>query len=499
MAGPNGNRASSRDLTTSTIAAALSLVSLSPDRAGRALVAAMSRRAQRPWQHMISDWVREYLKPGGPGSAYMARVARQLHPNVRKHVLARMIAGLFTSHKDIVESVIREHGFAPPGVLALSPSMRCNLRCAGCYAANYDRKDDLEEDLVERVITEAEDLGIWFFVIIGGEPFMWPPLLDVIGRHRSSVFQVFTNATMIDDATADRIVALGNVAPAISIEGGRERTDARRGAGTFDRVIAAMERLRDRGALFSFSATATRENLDEIVSDEFADLMIEKGALYGWYFSYMPIGRDPDLALMPTPEERDRLRRGVCRIRKEKPLLVADFWNDGAATGGCLAAGRRYLHINSKGDVEPCVFCHFAVDNIKETSLTEALKSPFFQDSRRLQPFGHNLLRPCPLIDHPGVARRLVEKHGARPTHEGAESLVTSLAPGLQEYARTLRDVYDPVWREEFGWVGEWLSTDEEYGRRCGVATDAEAELAIDTPDAVASGATVRAEPTATK
>ena len=285
---------------------------------------------------------------------------------------------------------------------------------------------------------------------------------------------------MIDDATADRIVALGNVAPAVSIEGGRERTDARRGPGTYDRVIAAMERLRDRGALFSFSATATRENLDEIISDEFADLMIEKGALYGWYFSYMPIGRDPDLSLMPTPEQRDRLRRGVCRIRKEKPLLVADFWNDGAATGGCLAAGRRYLHINSKGDVEPCVFCHFAVDNIKETSLIEALKSPFFQDFRRLQPFGHNLLRPCPLIDHPGVTRRLVEKHGAYPTHEGAESLVTTLAPGLQEYARALRDVYDPVWRDEFGWVSEWLRTDVEYARRCGLPVDAESELAVD-------------------
>lgn len=316
MAGSNGNGAASRDRTTTTIAAALSLVSLSPDRAGRALAAAMSRRAQRPWQHMIADWVRGYLEPGSPGSAYMVRVARQLHPNVRKHVLARMISGLFTNHKDIVERTIREHGFAPPGLLALSPSMRCNLRCAGCYAANYDHRDDLPEEVVERVITEAEKLGIWFFVILGGEPFLWPPLLDVIARHRSSVFQVFTNATLIDEATADRIVTLGNVAPAISIEGGRERTDARRGAGTYDRVIAAMERLRDRGALFSFSATATCENLDEIISDEFADLMIEKGALYGWYFSYMPIGRDPDLSLMPTPEERDRLRRGVCRIRR---------------------------------------------------------------------------------------------------------------------------------------------------------------------------------------
>ncbi len=467
--------------TVTAIAAALRLLSLSPDRAGRSLAAALSRRAQDPAQRMFADWVHDYLAPGSPGAAYIGRLSRQVNPNVRKYALAGMIAGLFQNNRERRDQIFKEHGLLPPGLLALSPSMRCNLRCAGCYAGNYDRKDDLPEDVVERVITEAEELGVWFFVLIGGEPFMWPSLLDVAERHRGSVFQVFTNGTLIDDAVADRLARLGNVAPAVSIEGGRGPTDARRGPGTFDQAIAAMERLRDRGVMFSFSATATRSNLDEIVSDEFADLMIEKGALYGWYFAYMPVGRDPDLSLMPTPEERDRLRRGVERLRKEKPILVADFWNDGALTGGCLAAGRKYLHINNEGDIEPCVFCHFAVDNIKDTTLLDALKSPFFADFRRLQPFGHNLLRPCPLIDHPGVTRRLVEKHGARPTHEGAESLVTSLAPGLQSYARGLRDVCGPVWEEEYGWVDTWLGGDAGYQRRRKAGGDAEFELGIDS------------------
>ncbi len=376
------------------------------------------------------------------------------------------------------------YGFTPPYVLALSPSMRCNLRCAGCYAGEYERADDLPEEVVERVITEAEELGIFIFVMIGGEPFMWPPLLDVIERHPRSVFQVYTNGLMIDDDVAARLVRLGNVVPAVSIEGGRQATDERRGKGVYDRVLQTMDRLREHRLLFAFSATATSHNIDEIVSDEFIDLMVEKGALYGWYFSYAPIGLDPDLTLMPTPEQRQQLRREVGRIRLEKPILTADFWNDGPLTGGCIAAGKIYLHINNHGDVEPCVFCHFAVDNIKERSLSDALRSPFFQDLRKAQPFGHNLLRPCPLIDHPGVMRRMVEKHGARPTHRGAESLVTTLQPGLHEYAEGLREVTAPIWAQDFRWVETWLEGDRRWQRRRVTGRDAEEDEAREKAEA---------------
>ena len=157
--------------------------------------------------------------------------------------------------------------------------------------------------------------------MLGGEPFVWRPLLDVAERHHQSQFMVFTNGTMINDRVADRIVELGNVSPVISIEGSRESTDARRGEGTYDRIMAAMDRLRERGAFFAYSCTGTSQNVDEIVSDEFADLMVEKGASYGWYFLYMPVGRDPDLSLMPSAEQREQLHEGVVRIRSTRPLL----------------------------------------------------------------------------------------------------------------------------------------------------------------------------------
>jgi MoaA/NifB/PqqE/SkfB family radical SAM enzyme len=336
----------------------------------------------------------------------------------------------------------------------------------GCYASEYDLEDELTEAEFESIIDQGEEIGSRVYVILGGEPFVWRPLLDIIERHPQSVFMVFTNGTMINDRVADRIVELGNVCPTISIEGDKEATDARRGAGTYDRVMAAMDRLRERGAMVAFSATATSQNIEKITSDEFADLMVEKGCFYGWYFLYMPVGRDPDLTLMPSPQQREQLRQGVMHIRNTRPILVADFWGDGTLTGGCLSGGRKYLHINNKGDVEPCIFAHFAVDNIKEKPLLDCLCSDFFKDLRRMQPFGKNLLRPCPIIDHPAVLKRAVERNGAHATHEGAESLINELQPGLHAYSAAVRDVLTPVWQNEMPWAHTWLEADPEYQRR---------------------------------
>jgi MoaA/NifB/PqqE/SkfB family radical SAM enzyme len=336
--------------------------------------------------------------------------------------------------------------------------MRCNLSCEGCFAGEYSEDDDLPVETVQRIINEGRQIGIGFYTILGGEPLLYKPLLDIVAQNSDCIFQIFTNATAVNERIVKRLAELGNAILVLSIEGMQEETDERRGQGVFDKIMRAADMLRESGAPFMFSATPTRKNTEVVTSDEFIDLMIEKGAIFGWYFSYMPVGRDPDLSLMPTPEQRDYLRKRVSELRSTKPILLIDFWGDGPLTSGCLAGGRQFVHINNDGDVEPCIFCHMATHNIKESSLVEALNSDFFRAIRKAQPFGHNHIRPCPLIDHPGAMAGLAKKFGARPTHDGADRILTDFVPELRKYSARVKELYEDVWEKEYGWYDKWVS-----------------------------------------
>jgi MoaA/NifB/PqqE/SkfB family radical SAM enzyme len=343
-----------------------------------------------------------------------------------------------------------KYGFRAPLVMVISPSMRCNLRCYGCYAGEYSQADDLDSALLERVICEAEDMGIVYTVVSGGEPFFSKDVLKMWEKHNNMLFQVYTNGTLIDQEMAQRLAEYGNVVPCISVEGYKEETDLRRGKGTYERILAAMDNLNEEGVIFGFSATATRQNNELISSDEFVDFYMNKGCFIGWYFNYVPIGRKPALELMPTPEQRvDRWKR-IRRMRQEKPILLADFWCDGPLSGGCIAGGRSYFHVNNHGDVEPCVFTHFATDNLKDTSLADALGSPLFRAIRSRQPYCPNLLRPCMIIDNPTVLREVVSESNAHPTHPGAETIICELAEELDRYAAAYAELADEAWKQNF-------------------------------------------------
>ncbi len=372
-------------------------------------------------------------------------------PQTRKvaiSLLGNMIGEVFDAQEKR-EAFRNKHGFEPPNVMVISPSMRCNLRCYGCYAGEYSKADDLDPQLLERVVNEANDIGISFITVSGGEPFISQDVLSMWEKHPDILFQVYTNGTLIDREMAKRLAEYGNVIPCISVEGYEEETDKRRGTGTYARIMAAMENLRAEGVPFGFSATATRQNNELITSDEFIDFYTGKGCFIGWYFNYIPIGMKPDINLMPTPQQRvDRWKR-ISAIRMNKPITLADFWCDGPIVGGCIAGGRAYFHINNRGDVEPCVFAHFAADNIRDKSLTEALNSPFFKAIRRRQPYCSNLLRPCMIIDNPTVLREVVKEGGAHPTHKGAETIINNLAPSLDQYAAEYGALADQAWEQK--------------------------------------------------
>ena len=257
---------------------------------------------------------------------------------------------------------------------------------------------------------------------------------------------------------AAKLVKMGNVAPQISVNGPAIHTYASRGRGAFEKVMHVMDILRDTGCIFDFSTLVTRNNIDDICSEEWIDLLIEKGALYGWLFLYIPVGHNPDINLMPSPEQRNKLRLAMRHVRQTKPILPIDFWNDGTLTGGCIAGGRLYFHINHAGYVEPCIFCNFATHNINECSLGDALASPFFRSIKDSQPFSYNTLRPCPMIDHPQEMWSIIQRHCARATHPGAEQMFTTFAPDVAKYATEVQDVMDEVWDNEdyHDWAATW-------------------------------------------
>ena len=376
--------------------------------------------------------------------------AEKVSPQVREKIVMNLINNAMIQGQPKRIDFAQKYGISPPNLLVISPTMKCNLRCYGCYAWQYSKKNDLPYDVCNRVIDEANDIGLYFFVITGGEPFCWNKIYDFLKRHNDSFFQIYTNGQMIDNKAAERLAELGNAVPCISVEGFEKETDERRGKGVWKKIMSAMDALRENGVLFGFSVTATRGNNELVVSDEFIDIFINKGAFIGWYFNYVPIGKEPNMELMPTPEQRDYRRSRIVEIRKTKKIIVADFWNDGPLVNGCMAGGKNYLHVNVNGDVEPCVFVHFAADNIKEKSLIDILTSDFFMAFRKRQPYTENHLRPCSIIDNPYILRDIVAETGAYPTHEGAETIISCLARPLDKYASDYKKIADKVWEEEY-------------------------------------------------
>lgn len=343
----------------------------------------------------------------------------------------------------------KKEGIHIPYFLLIDPTEKCNLRCDGCWAGNYEQAATMDRELFSSILDQARDLGIYFITISGGEPFMYPYLLDVIEEKNDMVFQIYTNGTFIDEKNAERMSKMGNIFPAISVEGFEERTDKRRGKGIFKRVEKSMDILRENKVPFGFSVTATRENMDEVSSEEFVDFMDKKGAFLGWYFMYVPIGRNPNLDIMLTPEQRATLFERISYYRRTKPIVLADFWNDGESVSGCISSGRKYLHINAKGDVEPCAFVHFAVDNIKEKSLKECFNADFLKYLQSQIPFSENLRRPCMIIDNPWVLRDAVQKYNAKPTCGEADDIIEELKINIDNYAYSWKEVADEIWNNK--------------------------------------------------
>lgn len=207
-----------------------------------------------------------------------------------------------------------------------------------------------------------------------------------------------------------------NLNLSLSIDGFQEQTDKRRGAGVFDKVVHAMDLLRDRNVAFAFSACYHSGNAEEVSGEDFLDFLREKGCWAGWMFTYVPVGGDADISLVCRPEQRADVAKRTAAYSKKHGMTIIDFWNNGHLAGGCVGGGMGFAHINARGDVEPCAFSHWSDRNINHSSLVEVLKSPLFRSYQARQPFSGNPLRSCPLLDNPEAIASMVGETGALST-----------------------------------------------------------------------------------
>lgn len=352
----------------------------------------------------------------------------------------------------IQEQNREKYGCNIPWAILMDPTSACNLKCTGCWAAEYGNKLSMSYETLDSIIQQGKKLGVNFFIYSGGEPLVRKKdIIRLCEKHSDCQFLAFTNGTLIDEAFADEMLRVKNFIPAISIEGFEDATDSRRGNGTYQGVIRAMEILKEKKLVFGASLCYTRYNTEVIGSEEFFDFMIDKGVKFAWFFTYMPVGADAVPDLMVTPDQREFMYRQIRRFRETKPLFTMDFWNDGEYVEGCIAGGRRYLHINAAGDIEPCAFIHYADSNIYEKTLLEALQSPLFMQYHKNQPFNDNHLRPCPLLDNPGRLKQMVEATGAASTDMIKPEDVRDLSAKCASTADNWAVTADRLWAESHG------------------------------------------------
>jgi len=401
-------------------------------------------------KEVLSNGVEKLLNENPMFIQWIVRVIKQLSPNALRKFYNNLIINEVREGHDFRKKYLKEHGYETPVTIVINPTMRCNLKCTGCYAWKFSKREDMDYELLRKVLLDCRSIRCHFITVSGGEPFLYDKFFDIAEEFSDHIFMTYTNGTLLTEKMVEKIAKVGNIWPAISVEGFEKETDERRGKGVFKKILNAMKLLREYGVMFGFSATPTRYNTEVIASDEFVDFYIEQGALFGWMFTYIPIGRDPDITLMATPEQRELLRAKTNEWKRTKPIVIGDFWNDGPCVGGCISAS-RYLYITSDGKVQPCTFVHFYTHNIKDHSLKEIWESPFFRAIRERQPYHPNLLRPCKIIDNPEVLREIVEEVGAKPTYEGADDIIKKpeVVRHIDNYAKRWGELADKAWKSE--------------------------------------------------
>ena len=277
-----------------------------------------------------------------------------------------------------------DKGIHVPPIMIFSITNKCNLQCKGCYNQELQQTTlpEMSKDKVESVIAEAKELGISFVVIAGGEPLVREEIIDITQNFPEIIFLVFTNGLLIDDDLLKSLKRRNNFVPVISLEGYGEYTDGRRGTGVYERLQKVIRKIGGRGIFWSVSLTVTKSNFAEVTDDKFIQNLYSLGCKLFFFVEYTPISEGTEDWIL-TDEQRDRLLIIRDSFRSKFPALFIAIPGDEEEIGGCLSAGKGFVHISATGDVEPCPFAPYSDTNLRDSSLKEALRSEFLKTIRQ--------------------------------------------------------------------------------------------------------------------
>ena len=326
--------------------------------------------------------------------------------------------------------VLKREGLVVPFGIGISPTMRCNLSCSGCYARFHSKEEEMPREVIDCLIGEASKAGVFLFVITGGEPYMREEMLDIYRKYSSSLFITVSNGSLFTDHLVGEIKKAGNILPILSIEGFAEHTDKRRGLGVHEKVLEAMGRLKAAKMLFGFSSVLSKDAIETLGSDSFVSDMVKRGATVGFYNDFVPISKD-DEGLVPDDEEMTAFRSRLSKLRSRHPIVLLHLPDDEYDENGrCTAVKDGAVHVNAQGDVEPCPFAHFALENVKRNTFRDILRSPFLEAIRRHPSALTKCGTGCSLSSKQELLCELAAQSGARSTDSKSSQPITTIPDG---------------------------------------------------------------------